>query len=79
MAHHLINTRVDLDALAGTPEHAEFMAFLRGSMTRKQDTAIYPAGYGMPGYTGAAVAPVWADVEDLSTIVRFGFGKAAFV
>ena len=79
MAQSLINTRADLDALIGTPEHAEFMISLKGTMARKQDTATYPDGYGKPGYTGPAVAPVWVDVEDLSTIVRFGFGKGDLI
>jgi hypothetical protein len=74
----VINTREDLDAIAGTPEHAEFMEFLRGSMTRKQDVAVRPEGYGQPDYEGAAIPPVWADVEDLSAITRFGFTKADF-
>lgn len=76
MAQILINTRADLDALIGTPAHSEFMAALKGSMTRKQDTATYPAGYGRPGYTGLTVTPVWTDVEDLSSILRFGFSQA---
>ncbi|MBU3640510.1 hypothetical protein [Polynucleobacter sp. Fuers-14] len=74
----IINTREDLDAIAGTPEHDQFMSYLKGSMTRKQDTAIYPDGYGKVDYAGAVVAPVWADVEDLSTITSFGFTKADF-
>ena len=74
----VINTREDLDAIAGTPEHAEFMEFLKGSMTRKQDVAVRPEGYGQPGYEGEVIAPVWSDVEDLSTIVRFGFSKSDF-
>lgn len=74
----VINTREDLDAIHGTPEHAEFMSFLRGSMTRKQDVAVRPDGYGQPGYEGPKIPPVWADVEDLSTIERFGFTKADF-
>jgi len=74
----VINTREDLDAIAGTPEHAEFMASLKGSMTRKQDVAVRPEGYGQPGYEGEIILPVWEDVEDLSTIQRFGFTKADF-
>jgi hypothetical protein len=74
----VINTREDLDAIAGTPEHAEFMEFLKGSMTRKQDVAVRPEGYGHPGYEGAVIAPAWEDVEDLSTITRFGFQKGDF-
>lgn len=74
----IINTRADLDAIAGTPEHAEFMQFLKGSMTRKQDIAVRPDGYGQPGYEGDAISPVWQDVEDLSTIQSFGFTKADF-
>lgn len=72
----IINTREDLDAMIGSAEHAQFIEFLRGSITRKQNVAVYPEGYGQPGYTGQEVEPVWQDVEDLSTIQRFGFSKA---
>ena len=71
----IINTRADLDALAGTREHAEFMTFLKGSMTRKQDVAVRPDSYGQPDYEGDIIPPVWEDVEDLSTITAFGFSK----
>lgn len=71
-----INTRSDLDALAGTPRHAEFIALLKGSMVRRQDAAVYPEGYGQTGYDGPVVSPVWVDVEDLGTIETFGFTKA---
>lgn len=74
----IINTRADLDAIEGKPEHAEFMQFLRGSMTRKQDTAVRPDGYGQPGYVGEVIPPAWQDVEDLSTIEAFGFNKEDF-
>jgi hypothetical protein len=74
----IINTREDLDAIAGTPEHAEFMEFLKGSMTRKQDVAVRPEGYGRHDYEGEVIEPVWEDVEDLSTITSFGFTKADF-
>ena len=75
----IINTRADLDALIGTPEHDEFMAMLKGSMTRKQDVQVYPEGYNQPGHEGDKLEPIWEDVEDLSTIERFGFSKADFV
>ncbi len=74
----IINTREDLDAVQGTPAYDTFMAYLKGSMSRKQNTAVYPEGYGQPGYTGATIDPIWVDVEDLSTIERFGFTKADF-
>ena len=74
----IINSRADLDAIAGTPEHAEFMKFLKGSMTRKQDIAVRPDGYGQPEYQGETIPPVWTDVEDLSTITAFGFTKGDF-
>jgi hypothetical protein len=74
----VINTREDLDAITGTPEHDEFMKSLKGSMTRKQDVAVRPDGYSQPGYEGEVIPPVWEDVEDLSTIERFGFTKADF-
>lgn len=75
MASPLINTRADLDSIAGTPEHAAFIATLKGSMTKRHNAAVYPDGYGQPGYVGPAVEPVWVDVEDLGTIGRFGFTK----
>lgn len=75
---YTINTREDLDAIQGTPEHTEFMKFLKGTMTRKQDTAARPDNYSDPDYDGEVIAPVWEDVEDLSTIERFGFSKAEF-
>jgi hypothetical protein len=74
----IINTREDLDALKGTEAHAEFMSFLKGSMHRRQDSAVRPDGYGQPGYAGEAIPPVWVDVEDLSVISAFGFTKADF-
>jgi len=72
---NIINTRADLDAIQGTPAHAEFMAALKGSMTRREDQAVYPENYGNPDYEGDPIDPVWVDVEDLSTIERFGFTK----
>lgn len=74
----VINTREDLDAIAGTPEHYEFIEALKGSMLRKQDVQVYPDGYGQPGYEGETLEPIWQDVEDLSTIERFGFSKEDF-
>jgi hypothetical protein len=74
----VINTREDLDSIAGTPEHETFMAQLKGSMTRKQNVQVYPEGYGQPGYEGPTLDPIWQDVEDLSTIERFGYSKNDF-
>lgn len=78
LCKHVINTRADLDAISGTPEHAEFMAFLKGTMTRQQDVAVRPDDYGQPEYEGDEIPPVWEEVEDLSTITSFGFTKADF-
>lgn len=59
----LINTREDLDAIAGTPEHVAFMALLAGTLWRleKDDTA-----------------QAWVAIEDNSTIERFNFTRADF-
>ena len=76
MESPLINTRADLENLSGTPEYAAFVVKLKGSMTQRRNTAVYPDGYGQPGYAGPTVDPVWVDSEDLSTIERFGFTKA---
>lgn len=58
-----INTRADLDAIAGTPEHVAFMALLAGTLWRleKDDTA-----------------QAWVAIEDNSTIERFNFTRADF-
>ena len=74
----IINTREDLDAIDGTPEHDEFMNMLKGSMTRKQNIQVYPEGYSQPDYDGEKLEPIWETVEDLSIIHRFGFTKSDF-
>lgn len=74
-----INTREDLDKLIGTQDHADFMAKLKGTMLRKQDSAVRPDNYGTPEYTGADIPAEWIDIEDLSIITQFGFTKADFV
>lgn len=63
MASTVINTREDLDATTGTPEHDAFMALLAGTLWRveKDDTA-----------------QAWVAIEDNSTIERFGFTRADF-
>ena len=75
---NIINTRADLDALAGTPAYLDALRALAGSMITTQDMAVYPEGYGQPGYAGPAVEPDWADVETLGTIERLGFSRASF-
>ena len=58
-----INTRADLDAIAGSPEHAELMAFLAGSLWRlERDDA----------------SQTWVAVADDSTIGRYGFVRSDF-
>jgi len=75
---NIINSRADLDALQGTQAHADFMARLKGSMTRRENQAEYPDNYNDPDYDGPEIEPVWVDVEDLTTIERFGFAKEDF-
>jgi len=72
----VINTRADLEALAGTEAYRDFIERLKGSMTLRVDQAEYPENYGQPDYDGDPIDPVWVEVEDLSTITRFGFSKA---
>jgi hypothetical protein len=59
----LINTRSDLDAIAGTPEHDAFINVLKGSIYRleKDDTAQQ-----------------WVLVTDTTTIEKYGFTVADF-
>jgi hypothetical protein len=63
MGSPVISTRADLDALAGTPAHAEFMSILRGSLWRLEKDDV---------------AATWRAVADDSTIARFGFVRADF-
>lgn len=76
----VINTREDLDHIKATDPVAynQFMQYLKGSMVRKQDVAAYPTDYNQPDYAGSKIEPVWQDVEDLTTIERFGLTKADF-
>lgn len=78
MASFVINTREDLDAISGTQVHRSFMEALKGSMSKRVNTQTYPDNYGQPGYEGPVIEPIWQDVEDLSTIERFGFSKSDF-
>lgn len=78
MGFPVINTREDLDAIAGSYEHFQFMEYLRGTLTRKVDTAERPADYGQDSYAGEVISPVWQDIEDTSVIERFGFSKEDF-
>lgn len=75
----ILNTRADLDALAAADPaaHAAFVARLRASVFRREDVAEYPEGYDRPGYEGPVVEPVWADVEDLASLQRYGFASLA--
>ncbi len=75
MQSSVINTRADLDKIRGSAEYDDFIERLKGSMTRREDQAVYPEGYNEPDYDGPKIDPVWVDVEDLSTIERFGFTK----
>ena len=72
-----INTRQDLDAIAGTPEHAAFIAGLKGSLTRTQDTQEYPENYNRalkPDEEGY-LAPILTAVPDDTAAARFGYTR----
>jgi hypothetical protein len=71
----VINTRADLEALAGSEAYRDFIERLKGSMVMRVDQAEYPENYNQPEYDGDPIDPVWVEVEDLSTITRFGFSK----
>lgn len=63
MALPVINTRSDLDAIAGTPAHAEFMARLAATLWRlelDQDVGV------------------WNVIADDSAVARFGLSAADF-
>lgn len=59
----LINTRSDLDAIAGTPEFDAFIAVLKGSIYRLEKDDV---------------AKLWTLVTDTSTIEKYDFTLADF-
>lgn len=71
----IINTREDLEALKETEYYTEFIQSLKGSMTHKVNVAEYPENYHTLEYDGPEIEPIWEEVEDLTTIHRFGFSK----
>lgn len=75
----IINTRTDLEALKGSAAYRDAMERLKASMTTRADGALYPDGYGSPGYSGPTVEPAWEDLETLDTIERLGFTKDEFL
>lgn len=63
MESNVINTRADLDALVGTPAHADFMALLASTLWRLEKDDI---------------EHTFRAVEDASTVAHFGFSAADF-
>lgn len=70
-----INSRLDLDAIQGTPEHSEFINYLKGTITQRRNIQEYPENYGKPDYTGEILEPIWESFEDTSIIEKFNFTK----
>ncbi len=73
----IINTRADLNAIAGSKAHADFIAYLKGTLTRTTDVRAYPADYDRNLKPDAAgyLAPVLGPVDDDSAAARFGFTR----
>ena len=70
-----INSRLDLDSIQGTPEHSEFINYLKGTITQRRNIQEYPENYGKPDYTGEILEPIWESFEDTSIIEKFSFTK----
>ena len=71
----IINTRQDLDSIQGSPEYDQFITYLKGSITRQVNVAVYPENYNL--VIDEFIEPIWETVEDLTTIQNFGFTKAS--
>lgn len=74
----IVNTRADLDALRGTPDHLDVLRLIAGTTTATVDLAVYPDGYGGPEYAGPEIAPEWREIETLATLERLGFTRESF-
>lgn len=74
----IIQTREDLDAIQGTPEHSDFIKLLKGSLVKKACLTIYPEGYDDTLKAGDVgfIPLVFEDVENIDEISRFGFTKS---
>lgn len=59
----MFNSKDDLNAIAGTPEHVAFMALLSGTLWRLEKDDV---------------AQAWVAIEDNSTIERLGFTREDF-
>jgi len=72
---YIINTRNDLEHIAGTPEYFEFLRNLYGSRVKKSDVAEYPENYnrGLAPEDEGYVAPQIIETVNLREIERFGF------
>ncbi len=74
-----INTRADLEALAGSEAYAEALQMLKGSMTAAINVAVYPEGYFEEGYAGPEIEPVWEEIESLDALNLLGISKSEFL
>lgn len=81
MKNKVIQTKSDLDATKGTPAYKEFLRLLKGSMTKKECTTVYPDGYDEDLKEGdeGFIPLEFEDVENLEEIQRFGFSKQDFL
>lgn len=76
----IIQSRKDLDAIKGTQEYKDFLELLKGSMVVKRDMAQYPEDYDQNLKEGddGFIPKDFQEVEDLSTIEKFGYNKEEF-
>lgn len=63
MESNAINSREDLDAIADTEKHTQFMKMLEGSIFRIEKDSV---------------AKKWIVIEDVSIIEKFGFTRDDF-
>ena len=74
-----INTRADLEALAGSEAYGEALQMLKGSMTTAVNVAAYPEGYFEEGYGGPTIEPIWEPRESLEALDLLGLGREEFL
>lgn len=75
----IINTRADLDALAGSDPaaHAAFVQKLKGALKQTTNLRVYPEGYNhaLDQRQAGYLAPQFADVDTSMPAQRFGFTR----
>jgi len=75
---YIINTREDLDSIKTRQNMINLCLISKGQCQTMWINNVYPENYNTTEYSGEKLEPIREEVEDLTTITRFGFKKSDF-